>query len=101
MALTWTRQNQPLLVSLVNQLIMVAADVDNDLFGGSAAADGSDGDAIANLTYRVTALFTGSDPVLGLSAGLKHFGKRAWAGGGLDYIPSRSPTTCGTSIVPR
>ena len=38
--------------------------------------DKSDGDAIANLTYRVTALYTGLDTVLGMSAGLKHFGKR-------------------------
>ena len=85
MALTWTRQNQPLLVSLVNQLLMVAADVDNDLFNGPAAADGSDGDAVANLTYRVTALYTGRDPVLGVSAGLKHFGKRRLGRSGLDY----------------
>lgn len=28
----WDRKNRPLLVSLVNQLLMVAADVDNDLF---------------------------------------------------------------------
>src|SRR5881227_2447205 len=33
MAAAWTRKNQPLLVSLVNQLLMVAADVDSDLFG--------------------------------------------------------------------
>ena len=32
MAAAWTRKNQPLLVSLINQLVMVAADVDNDLF---------------------------------------------------------------------
>src|ERR1700690_701877 len=51
MQLTWTRQNQPLLVSLINQLLMVAADVDNDLFtnGGD---DQSDGISIANLTFR-------------------------------------------------
>jgi esterase/lipase superfamily enzyme len=83
MALTWTRQNQPLLASLVNQLLMVAADVDNDLFS-PAGADTADGNAIANLTYRVTALYTGRDPVLGLSAGLKHFGKRRLGRSGLD-----------------
>ncbi|MBI2679921.1 MAG: alpha/beta hydrolase [Candidatus Solibacter usitatus] len=83
MQLTWTRQNQPLLVSLINQLLMVAADVDNDLFtdGGD---DQSDGIAIANLTYRVTALYTGRDETLGLSAGLKHFGKRRLGRSGLD-----------------
>ena len=84
MQLTWTRQNQPLLVSLVNQLLMVAADVDNDLFKSGESTDKSDGDAIANLTYRVTALYTGRDPVLGLSAGLKHFGKRRLGRSGLD-----------------
>lgn len=80
----WTRKNRPLLVSLVNQLLMVAADVDNDLFGSGEQQTGSDGDAIANLTYRVTALYTGRDPVLGMSAGLKHFGKRRLGRSGLD-----------------
>src|SRR6266852_2270090 len=32
MNVAWTRKNRPLLVSLINQLVMVAADVDNDLF---------------------------------------------------------------------
>ncbi|HUJ11440.1 MAG TPA: alpha/beta hydrolase [Verrucomicrobiae bacterium] len=84
MQIAWTRKNQPLLVSLVNQLLMVAADVDNDLFKGGETTDKGDGDAIANLTYRVTALYTGRDPVLGLSAGLKHFGKRRLGRSGLD-----------------
>jgi esterase/lipase superfamily enzyme len=84
MQYAWTRNNQPLLVSLVNQLLMVAADVDNDLFSSGETVDKSDGDAIANLTYRVTALYTGRDPVLGLSAGLKHFGKRRLGRSGLD-----------------
>src|SRR5207253_703964 len=75
LAWAWTRKNQPLLASLINQLVMVAADVDNDLFE-SSASDGSDGDAIANLTYRITGLFSGRDAVLGASAGLKHFGVR-------------------------
>ena len=80
----WTRKNQPLLVSLVNQLVMVAADVDNDLFKGGETIDRTDGDGIANLTYRVTALYTGLDSVLGVSAGLKHFGKRRLGRSGLD-----------------
>ena len=63
---------------------MVAADVDNDLFNGDKAIDKSDGDAIANLTYRVTALYTGRDSLLGLSAGLKHSGKRRLKRSGLD-----------------
>lgn len=80
----WTRKNQPLLVSLINQLLMVAADVDNDLFGGGETIDQSDGDAIANLTYRITALYSGRDSVLGMSAGLKHFGKRRLGRSGID-----------------
>lgn len=84
MQLTWTRQNQPLLVSLVNQMLLVAADIDNDLFKMGEGTDKSDGDAMANLTYRVTALYTGRDPILGLSAGLKHFGKRRLGRSGLD-----------------
>lgn len=84
MQYTWAQKNQPLLVSLVNQLLMVAADVDNDLFNSGEAVVKTDGDAIANLTYRVTALYTGRDPVLGLSAGFKHFGKRRLGRSGLD-----------------
>jgi esterase/lipase superfamily enzyme len=84
MQYTWTQKNRPLLVSLVNQLLMVAADVDNDLFRAGEAVTTSDGDAIANLSYRVTALYTGRDPVLGLSAGFKHFGKRRLGRSGLD-----------------
>jgi esterase/lipase superfamily enzyme len=84
MQLCWTRKNQPLLVSLINQMVMVAADVDNDLFRCGEASDKTDGDAIANLTYRVSALYTGRDSVLGMSAGLKHFGKRRLGRSGID-----------------
>jgi esterase/lipase superfamily enzyme len=86
MAAVWTRKNQPLLVSLINQLIMVAADVDNDLFE-SNASDGSDGDAVANLTYRISVLYSGRDAVLGASAGLKHFGTRRLGRSGLSACP--------------
>jgi esterase/lipase superfamily enzyme len=81
---TWERYNKPLLVSLINQCIMVAADVDNDLFAGGEAitTDGSEG--MANLCYRITALYSGKDSVLGMSAGLKHFGKRRLGRSGLD-----------------
>ena len=85
MATVWTRKNQPLLMSLINQLLMVAADVDNDLFKSGETVQKTDGDAIANLTYRVTALYSGKDPVLGLSAGLKHFGKRRLGRSGIDH----------------
>jgi hypothetical protein len=36
------------------------------------------------LSYRITALYTGRDDVLGASAGLKHFGKRRLGRAGLD-----------------
>lgn len=80
---TWERHNKPLLVSLINQCVMVAADVDNDLFAGGEAIGDSRSEGIANLCYRVTALYTGKDSVLGVSAGLKHFGKRRLGRSGL------------------
>jgi esterase/lipase superfamily enzyme len=86
MASAWSRKNQPLLASLVNQLVMVAADVDNDIFE-EQSADASDGAAISNLTYRVTALYSGRDAVLGASAGLKHFGTRRLGRSGLANDP--------------
>jgi esterase/lipase superfamily enzyme len=86
MAAAWTRKNQPLLVSLINQLLMVAADVDNDIFD-NGAPDNSDGAAIDNLTYRITALYSGRDAVLGASAGLKHFGTRRLGRNGLANRP--------------
>jgi hypothetical protein len=43
-----------------------------------------DGEGLANLSYRITALYTGRDNVLGASAGLKHFGKRRLGRSGLD-----------------
>lgn len=84
MNVAWTRQNRPLLMSLINQLIMVAADVDNDIFSAGETVEHGDGEGIANLTYRVTALYSGRDSVLGMSAGLKHFGKRRLGRSGLD-----------------
>jgi hypothetical protein len=86
MAAAWTRKNQPLLASLLNQLITVAADVDNDLFD-AGAPDSSDGAAIVNLSYRVTSLYSGRDAVLGASAGLKHFGTRRLGRSGLAHRP--------------
>jgi esterase/lipase superfamily enzyme len=86
LASAWTRKNQPLLASLINQLVMVAADVDNDLFD-PGASDASDGNAVANLTYRITALYSGRDAVLGASAGLKHFGTRRLGRSGLATNP--------------
>ena len=65
---------------------MIAADVDNDLFE-SNSSDGTDGDAMSNLTYRITALYSGRDAVLGASAGLKHFGIRRLGRSGLAFRP--------------
>lgn len=92
MQTVWTRKNKPLLVSLINQLLLVAADVDNDIFASGESVDGSDGDAIANLTYRVTALFTGRDATLGMSAGFKHFGKRRLGRSGLSRNANGMPS---------
>ena len=86
MAAAWTRKNQPLLVSLINQLLMVAGDVDNDLFD-AGAPDNNDGAAMVNLTYRITALYSGRDEVLGASAGLKHFGTRRLGRSALAHRP--------------
>ncbi len=80
----WTRKNRPLLMSLINQYLMVAADVDNDIFSAGDAVTHGDGEGIANLTYRATAMFSGKDAVLGMSTGLKHFGKRRLGRSGLD-----------------
>jgi esterase/lipase superfamily enzyme len=74
--------NDPQLVSLINQFVMVAADVDNDLFQRDQPT-GSDGSLMANLCYRIAALYTGLDSVLGMSAGLKHFGTRRLGRSGL------------------
>ncbi len=52
------------------------------------APDNNDGNAVANLTYRITALYSGRDSVLGASAGLKHFGMRRLGRSGL---PNRPP----------
>jgi esterase/lipase superfamily enzyme len=81
---SWTQKNRPLLVSLIDEVLMVAADVDNDLFRSGEVVGTEDGEGIANLCYRVTALYTGHDAVLGASAGLKHFGKRRLGRSGLD-----------------
>ena len=86
MAAAWKRANQPQLVSLINQLVMVAADVDNDLFD-TGSPDNSDGLAMVYLTYRITSLFSGRDAVLGASAGLKHFGTRRLGRSGLAHRP--------------
>jgi hypothetical protein len=68
----------------MQEVLMVAADVDNDLFKLGEDVSHGDGEGLANLSYRITALYTGRDNVLGASAGLKHFGKRRLGRAGLD-----------------
>ncbi len=82
LAVASKRLNSPQLITLIHQLAMVAADVDNDLFQNDKPED-SDGSLMANLCYRIGALFTGLDEVLGASAGLKHFGTRRLGRSGL------------------
>ena len=82
LAVAAKRLNSPQLVTLVHQLAMVAADVDNDLFQNDRPQE-DDGSLMSNLCYRIGALYTGLDEVLGASAGLKHFGKRRLGRSGL------------------
>jgi esterase/lipase superfamily enzyme len=91
---TWERQNKPLLMSLINQCLMVAADVDNDLFGGGETVGNGAAEGMANLCYRVAALYSGRDSVLGMSAGLKHFGKRRLGRSGLDKKVDEPDNVC-------
>jgi hypothetical protein len=98
MAAAWTRKNQPLLVSLINQLVIVAADIDNDLFD-AGAPDNDDGNAVANLTYWITSLYSGRDSVLGASAGLKHFGMRCLGRSGLPNRPPLADASSPTDNV--
>ena len=83
LAVASKKLNNPQLITLIHQVAMVAADVDNDLFQEDQPQD-SDGSLMANLCYRIGALFTGRDDVLGASAGLKHFGKRRLGRSGLS-----------------
>lgn len=82
LAIASKRLNNPQLITLIHQAALVAADVDNDLFQLDQPEE-SDGSLMANLCYRIAALFTGRDSVLGASAGLKHFGKRRLGRSGL------------------
>ena len=57
----------------------------NDMFRAGDTVQHGDGEGIANLSYRVSAMYSGRDSVLGTSAGLKHFGKRRLGRSGLDH----------------
>lgn len=82
LAIATKRLNNPQLITLVHQLVLVAADIDNDIFQLDMPSN-SDGLLMRNVCYRITALYTGLDTVLGASAGLKHFGKRRLGRSGL------------------
>jgi esterase/lipase superfamily enzyme len=82
LAIAAKKLNSPQLITLIHQLVMVAADVDNDIFQ-KEKPDDSDGHLMSNLCYRIAALYTGLDAVLGASAGLKHFGTRRLGRSGL------------------
>lgn len=82
LAIAAKKLNSPQLITLIHQLVMVAADVDNDIFQ-KGKPDDSDGKLMSNLCYRIAALYTGLDSVLGASAGLKHFGTRRLGRSGL------------------
>ena len=82
LAIASRRINNPQLVTLIHQLVLVAGDIDNDIFDKSLPPD-SDGVLMTNLCYRIGALYSGLDAVLGASAGLKHFGTRRLGRSGL------------------
>jgi esterase/lipase superfamily enzyme len=71
LAVASKRVHAPQGATLVHQVAMVAADVDADLFQKDKPVD-SDGSLMADLCYRIVALYTGRDQALGASAGLKH-----------------------------
>ena len=83
LAIASRKLNNPQLITLIHQLVMVAADVDNDIFQTDKPSDG-DGSLMSNLCYRISAMYTGLDQVLGASAGLKHFGIRRLGRSGLS-----------------
>jgi esterase/lipase superfamily enzyme len=82
LAIASRKLNNPQLITLIHQLVMVAADVDNDIFQTNKPLD-ADGSLMSNLCYRICALYTGTDQILGASAGLKHFGMRRLGRSGL------------------
>ncbi len=99
LAIASKKLNNPQLVSLIHQLVMVAADVDNDLFQNDKPAD-SDGVLMSNLCYRISALYSGLDQVLGASAGLKHFGTRRLGRSGLADPASVFDNICEFDVTP-
>jgi hypothetical protein len=86
MLVTWNTQNRPAHVNWINQLAMIAANVDNDLFD-SGAPDSADGNAMLNLSHRITALYSSRDSVLGASAQPSQFSRRRLGRSGLANRP--------------
>jgi esterase/lipase superfamily enzyme len=93
LAIASKKLNNPQLVSLIHQLVMVAADVDKDLFQKGKPAD-NDGVLMSNLCYRISALYSGPDHVLGASAELKHFGTKRLGRSGLADAASVWDNIC-------
>jgi len=87
MSAAWTRKiNHCSLVFLINSSWLPPTLI--TIFSMRAGApDNNDGQAIVNLSYRITALYSGKHSVLGLSAGLKHFGTRRLGRSGLANCP--------------
>jgi len=86
------------MASLINQMLMVAADVDNDFLSLMPRTQKMV-PRWQNLTYRITALYSGRDAVLGASAGLKHFGVRRLGRSGLAVNPPTMWTMSGSGLL--
>ena len=99
MNVAWTRKNRPLLMSLISQFVMVAADVDNDLFRAGDTVQHGDGEGIANLTYRVTAMYSGRRFSARNVGGAEAFWKTTAGTERASHRLARFPTMCGTSIA--
>lgn len=67
---------------LIDQTLMLAADVDNDIL-----QPGGLGEAIANFSYRVTSYYSRHDDTLRKSQRLKHKGKRRLGRNGPESYP--------------
>ena len=99
LAIAARKLNSPQLVTLVHQLVMVAADVDNDIFQIDQPEQ-SDGSLMANLCYRISALHSGLDQTLAASAGLKHFGTRRLGRSGLASASEVWDNVCSFNVTP-
>jgi hypothetical protein len=82
---TWNQKYRP-RVAFINQLIMVAPDVSNDLFD-VGTLDYYDSVAMVNLAYRIVVLYSGRDAFLGAPSGQKQFATRRLGRSGLANRP--------------